>query len=237
MRLTCPNCGAQYEIPDDVIPAEGRDVQCSNCEETWFQAHPDSGPTAPAVDLESDDEASEGSPLEEGDWTQVRGDAGARDLDPAITEILQEEARREARLRAAEARAPVESQPELALDSTHAGQRRTSAPRSRRDLLPEIGDGTTTRKDLPPVTPTAPAQEGSSFARGMALAVLIAVGLVLLYANADSITDRLPWAEPALDGYVGGVDAVRGLLGQWYLAIEPTLEAAVRSVRDFLGID
>lgn len=41
MRLTCPNCGAQYEVPDQVIPQEGRDVQCSNCGSTWFQAHPD----------------------------------------------------------------------------------------------------------------------------------------------------------------------------------------------------
>ncbi len=37
MRLTCPNCGAQYEVPDDVIPTAGRDVQCSNCGNTWFQ--------------------------------------------------------------------------------------------------------------------------------------------------------------------------------------------------------
>ena len=41
MRITCPNCGAQYEVPDEVIPTEGRDVQCSNCGDTWFQAHPD----------------------------------------------------------------------------------------------------------------------------------------------------------------------------------------------------
>lgn len=40
MRLTCPNCGAQYEVPDEVIPVEGRDVQCSNCGDTWFQLHP-----------------------------------------------------------------------------------------------------------------------------------------------------------------------------------------------------
>ena len=40
MRLTCPNCGAQYEVPDDVIPPEGRDVQCSNCGSTWFQDGP-----------------------------------------------------------------------------------------------------------------------------------------------------------------------------------------------------
>lgn len=41
MRLVCPNCGAQYEVPDDVIPHGGRDVQCSNCGHTWFQVHPE----------------------------------------------------------------------------------------------------------------------------------------------------------------------------------------------------
>lgn len=40
MRLTCPNCGAQYEIPEEVIPDEGRDVQCSSCGHTWYQLHP-----------------------------------------------------------------------------------------------------------------------------------------------------------------------------------------------------
>jgi predicted Zn finger-like uncharacterized protein len=37
MRLTCPTCGACYEVADSMIPAEGRDVQCSNCGTTWFQ--------------------------------------------------------------------------------------------------------------------------------------------------------------------------------------------------------
>ncbi|RPE66242.1 putative Zn finger-like uncharacterized protein [Pacificibacter maritimus] len=37
MRLICPNCGAQYEVDAKVIPATGRDVQCSNCGHTWFQ--------------------------------------------------------------------------------------------------------------------------------------------------------------------------------------------------------
>ncbi|WP_299354080.1 zinc-ribbon domain-containing protein [uncultured Shimia sp.] len=41
MRLSCPNCGAQYEVPVEVIPQDGRDVQCSNCGHTWFQLHPD----------------------------------------------------------------------------------------------------------------------------------------------------------------------------------------------------
>lgn len=38
MRLICPNCGAQYEVPAEVIPEGGRDVQCSDCGHTWFQA-------------------------------------------------------------------------------------------------------------------------------------------------------------------------------------------------------
>ena len=37
MRLICPNCDAQYEVSDDAIPPGGRDVQCSNCQLSWFQ--------------------------------------------------------------------------------------------------------------------------------------------------------------------------------------------------------
>lgn len=37
MRLICPNCGAQYEVSDDIVPENGRDVQCSNCGHTWFE--------------------------------------------------------------------------------------------------------------------------------------------------------------------------------------------------------
>ena len=41
MRMICPNCGAQYEVDDNVIPDNGRDVQCSNCGHTWFHSHGD----------------------------------------------------------------------------------------------------------------------------------------------------------------------------------------------------
>ncbi len=37
MRLICPNCEAQYEVADNAIPSGGRDVQCSNCGNTWYQ--------------------------------------------------------------------------------------------------------------------------------------------------------------------------------------------------------
>jgi len=40
MRLTCPNCGAQYEVPNEAISPRGRDVQCSNCDTVWFVTPP-----------------------------------------------------------------------------------------------------------------------------------------------------------------------------------------------------
>ena len=43
MRLVCPNCEAKYEVPDDAIPDNGRDVQCANCGHAWFQMRARSG--------------------------------------------------------------------------------------------------------------------------------------------------------------------------------------------------
>lgn len=37
MRLICPRCGAEYEVEDRLIPAGGREVQCSSCDNVWFQ--------------------------------------------------------------------------------------------------------------------------------------------------------------------------------------------------------
>ncbi|MCB1313137.1 MAG: zinc-ribbon domain-containing protein, partial [Sedimentitalea sp.] len=60
MRLTCPNCEARYEIPDEVIPLDGRDVECSNCGRIWFQTHADH-PEATAADGEDSTGAAESS--------------------------------------------------------------------------------------------------------------------------------------------------------------------------------
>lgn len=37
MRLTCPNCATQYDVDVTLFPQEGREVQCSTCEEVWVQ--------------------------------------------------------------------------------------------------------------------------------------------------------------------------------------------------------
>jgi len=36
MRLDCPNCDTGYEVPDGMVPAAGRHVQCTACHTRWF---------------------------------------------------------------------------------------------------------------------------------------------------------------------------------------------------------
>lgn len=78
MRLTCPNCKAQYEVDDSVIPNGGRDVQCSNCGHSWFQA----GKAAlaaeePAQDVLPEPAEWEGEPAGQADEPEAGADAAA----------------------------------------------------------------------------------------------------------------------------------------------------------------
>ncbi|QYX56688.1 zinc-ribbon domain-containing protein [Roseovarius sp. SCSIO 43702] len=148
MRLTCPNCEAQYEVPDEVIPETGRDVQCSSCGDTWFQYHPDHIPAHEPDDLEADepdnpanwqdlpDEPSEAEDAADDSDLASRDDDAAsdpepapapRELDPEVRDILHEEARRETAARAAE-RGGLETQTELGLAAPAEDE---SARRSR----------------------------------------------------------------------------------------------------------
>ncbi len=166
MRLICPNCDAQYEVPDEVVPTEGRDVQCSNCGQTWFQHHPDHAPQeddsgvdvdAPAPDEEVSPPPPPAPPQQEPERKQ---------LDPAVADILRQEAEAEHEARRKRQSEPLESQPDLGLDSHDEGddapdrrareaQKRMARMRgepetvsdaavnaaaisSRRDLLPDI---------------------------------------------------------------------------------------------------
>ncbi|WP_232222606.1 zinc-ribbon domain-containing protein, partial [Paracoccus sphaerophysae] len=81
MRLVCPRCGAQYEIDDTSVPAEGRDVECSACDHVWRATRPD----AP--------------------FDAAARPALSRPLSESVIEILREEAARELETRAAERQA------------------------------------------------------------------------------------------------------------------------------------
>ena len=36
MQISCPKCKKKFEVNEDLIPVEGRDVQCGSCDNIWF---------------------------------------------------------------------------------------------------------------------------------------------------------------------------------------------------------
>lgn len=92
MRLICPNCAAQYEVGDDVIPTNGRDVQCSNCAHTWFETPGasearEAEQSAPPALASIDAKVTDAAPLEAADIdTSSIVDDVASDVVPSQNE-------------------------------------------------------------------------------------------------------------------------------------------------------
>jgi predicted Zn finger-like uncharacterized protein len=53
MRLTCPHCSTEYEIPDAALAAGSRRLRCDRCGHQWRQegpvAAPESAPVEPEI--------------------------------------------------------------------------------------------------------------------------------------------------------------------------------------------
>lgn len=126
MRITCPNCSAQYEIDASLLPDEGREVQCSACSHVWFQASPRAAPPAPPpppivpepgtttkVEIDTDAAETDQSPA----VSQVAPQPAPKPVDEKVLGILREEAAFEAEARARDAER-LESQPELGLQGS-----------------------------------------------------------------------------------------------------------------------
>ncbi|KAA9010539.1 zinc-ribbon domain-containing protein [Histidinibacterium aquaticum] len=151
MRLICPNCGAQYEVPDDAIPQAGRDVQCSNCGHTWFEmpgasaaeeageaaspapkaadpsrAGPVRDPGAPHPDEDDYEDEGDNAPLPDPEQPAARQ---RRPIDPAVADVLREERETSTSLRRKASADPMERQSEMGLEESQP-------PRSRPEPRP-----------------------------------------------------------------------------------------------------
>lgn len=255
MRLICPNCGAQYEVDEAVIPEQGRDVQCSNCGHTWFQHR------------------SQDLPEEQVETVEIAEDPAPaprerKRIDPDVANVLREEAAREAAARAAEAEA-IETQPDLGLeeqaqvaaDRSAAARARMARLRglddsnsdaeaavagviaaagSRKELLPDVDEiNSSLRSDKDPervVAETGPEiveperqGGGGGFKWAFRFVVLVVALGVILYIMAPTVVAQMPQAEPFLVPYV---DWVNGLRAQ----VNPLVENAVTQVRELVGI-
>ncbi|AGI65981.1 hypothetical protein OAN307_c02140 [Octadecabacter antarcticus 307] len=148
MRLICPNCGAQYEVADDVIPTGGRDVQCSNCSHTWFEqpgasvaaelgTATETPPAPTAEPVPQPDPVAEPVP----DPEPTRKAPEPREMDAEVADILRQEAEYEQAAREADTNT-IETQPDLDLSHDPEEDYRSRQARERLARLrgePETG--------------------------------------------------------------------------------------------------
>lgn len=172
MRLTCPKCGAQYEVDEAVIPEEGRDVQCSNCNHIWFQDSPAlaardplaafampraaagraSAPSASKPEGESEADAPRSGTADPEMAAGTAPEPQRRSLDDDVLSILREEAEREQRAREEEATVETFSeQADLGLASPPRPRRPDPEPDpARATAPPEPTRSPPARRDLLP---------------------------------------------------------------------------------------
>ncbi|SLN59208.1 hypothetical protein ROJ8625_02988 [Roseivivax jejudonensis] len=279
MRLICPNCGAQYEVPANVIPTGGRDVQCSNCGHTWFQAHPDDpvaddapeahAPVRDAGAAPDPDPHTEREPEPEADpepepetVAEHEEDAAPRrQLDPAVADVLRQEAEYEARHRAAES-SSLETQTELALDAEpedeatrRSRQARERMARMRGETHEDptdrarraaastgaVGAGAALREPDETPLPVSPESERESASRRDLLPDVDEINQTLRSADerrpVETPQGRAPEPEPQRGGFGRGF-AVVILIGAALIALyvmAPRIAAALPAAADPLA--
>lgn len=251
MRLVCPNCDAEYEVDAAVIPSAGRDVQCSNCGNAWFQP----SPTVEAAHAE--EAALFDAPVhEDGAAAEPEVSAQPRGLDETVVAVLREEAEREAAARRAEASQPIETQTELSLTPApvpfvnpatqriarlkgiEAEPRPAPRPQTRREMLPAIEEINSTLRaaserrtgEAATVTDSLPARStgAGGFRSGFVLMLVLAAAALAVYAMAPAIAEQSPGLAPSLAGYVGAVDSLR-------LWLDDVMQQAVSGLRGLAG--
>ncbi len=225
MRLTCPDCGAQYDVSDDAIPAEGRDVECSNCGHSWFQA-------AAVVARPETDVARADHPVR-------------RAVDASVAEILRAEAAHEQQLRAQETPEPT---PPGAAEIAEVQS--PSAPPVTEPTMPVVvparvtpqqkpeEPGNSNPRDMPSmteintslrarsadrITPPDPEVEEAvsrhGFRRGFITVLLLFAILFAPYVFAEQIIAAFPQMQDSMASYVTMVDEWRLTLNAGVMAL------------------
>lgn len=222
MRLTCPTCGAEYEVADAMVPAAGRHVQCTACHTRWFER----GAVAPEPVSEDDImrrlearshlRAVPSSPRVP-DPEPVAPVAEPAAEPEAVAEAPRPEATTaeattaEAPEPAASIPAPVREEPAAPLPPPPARPRAVPAKPAARPMRDGMALRPAPRLDLGAEAQPMPAPHAppSRFGRGV-LAALVLAGLALsAYLWRAELAASVPAAAPMLDAYGRTVDDLR----------------------------
>lgn len=218
MRLTCPNCTAEYDIADGMLPPGGRHVQCTACHTRWFvrgvtgtgltedqilrrletwTPRPAPAPVSP-VTLTAVPKAPPPAPGEAEAAAPVREPVrdAVRETDPPV--VVHLPPRPSSPAKPSDRPAGV-SQPAAVRAPVHAP---VHAPSPRLDL----------GEPAPAAAPAPPAPAESRFGRGLLLGLVIAGLALAAYVYRAPLAARAPAAAPALAAYGDTVDEWRARL-------------------------
>ena len=191
MRLVCPNCKANYEIPPNAVPIGGREVKCDSCGHSWFQTRhkktKEKKLTKPDIKIANEDiievESSE---------------SNKKKIDPSVIKILKEEAKREI-----EARDRERTQKNISSKSKKSAK--------------NVGDKeptTLTREAIlkhqsKDALAEALEDKKSTLSFGFIFGLLLVLFALLAYLFGEQLIIVFPEAEIYFVSYIGLVDEIR----------------------------
>ena len=191
MRLVCPNCKANYEIPPNAVPIGGREVKCDSCGHSWFQTRhkktKEKKLTKPDIKIANEDiievESSE---------------SNKKKIDPSVIKILKEEAKREI-----EARDRERTQKNISSKSKKSAK--------------NVGDKeptTLTREAIlkhqsKDALAEALKDKKSTLSFGFTFGLLLVLFALLVYLFGEQLIIVFPETEIYFVSYIGLIDEIR----------------------------
>ena len=191
MRLVCPKCKANYEIPRHAVPIGGREVKCDSCGHSWFQTRTKTSNDEQLIEPQTE--------ITKEDTEEVASAASdQKKIDPSVIKILREEAKREIEARDQERnKKNIPSKNKRSLKNVRDSEPATLTKdailkHQAKDALAEaLEDKKTTKRS------------------GFILGLLIVLFALLAYTNSNQLISVLPESESYLVSYIEIIDEIR----------------------------
>ena len=191
MRLVCPNCKANYEIPRHAVPISGREVRCDSCGHSWFQTR---------TKISNDDQLIEPeNEITKEETKEVANEASnKKKIDPSVIKILREEAKREIEARDKERnKKNISTTNKKSLKNVKNSEpatltKDTILKHQSKDAIAEaLKDKKTTKRS------------------GFIFGLLIVLLALLAYTNSNQLVSTFPDSEIYIVPYIELIDEIR----------------------------
>tara|TARA_Y100000589_G_scaffold328563_1_gene372956 strand:+ start:811 stop:1440 length:630 start_codon:yes stop_codon:yes gene_type:complete len=191
MRLVCPNCKANYEVPRHAVPIGGREVKCASCGHSWFQTRTKKSNDGELIEPENE-------VIKQDTEEVMSATSNQKKIDPSVIKILKEEAKREIQARDQERnKKNIPSKNKRSLKITRNSEPATLTKdaiiknKSKDALAEALDDKKTTKRS------------------GFIFGLLIVLFALLAYTNSDQLISVLPAYEVYIVSYIELVDEIR----------------------------